>query len=744
MTMTMTMRFNPESQKSCLQGRATAGWLLLLILCLLSATGLRAQQLQGDSLTLTEVMVMGKSKVQQLREGAYAVSVIDTRQLRNGTQNLAEVISRTAGIRLRQKGGLGADYDLSVDGMSGNAIRYCIDGIPMAAMGAGVNLQNIPLGSIDRVEIYKGVVPTEFGTDALGGVVNIVTRKSAGDYLDASVSAGSFHTYGAEVSGKWTHGRTGIFLRPQVSYTHSDNDYMMHEVKVWSEAQDAYVLADRRRFHDGYDFLTASVETGLENRSWADALTLGVSYTSTRKELQTGAIQTKVYGMAQREQDAWNIQVRYRKADFLVPGLKVNALLSHTWDNTLVADSARRRYDWNGDYVPTDRNETNGRQPMMRDIRRPLLVGHATLSYPLGKHHSLGLNYMVTSMGNNRSDRLMLDDDFQPSRDRMAKHILGLTLGQEFFSGRLSNQFFLKDYAFRVSIGQTDFAWKTNLREVGSSIHRNLLGGGAASRFRIWDALSIRLGYERAVRLPLARELLGNGSTVYANLALRPETSHNVNLGLFGQTAFGTAQHRLSYDVNAFYRNVDDYIRAVVSEAEGTYQHENVQDVDVKGIEGELRYSYSFGRHEDRTNRIQLASNVTYQHAINMNATDRNGRPSVTYRNRIPNKPWLFSNVEASYVRQGLLRKDDRLSLGYQYQYVHWFYLTWEGYGALQSKNRIPTQHCQSASLTYAWHADRYAVTLSCDNLTDALLYDNFMLQKPGRSIMGKIRVYLH
>lgn len=709
--------------------------LMLLHTQFMLAQAKKQGSLENDSLRLREVVVFGKSRSQQLREGAYAVSVLDTKALRTNTDNLADILGQLAGVKVRSTGGLGSDFDISVSGMNGNSIQYFINGVPMNQLGHGMTLQNIPIGNIERVEIYKGVVPAELGADALGGAINIITRTEVNDYLDASVSAGSFATYQGELNARWTERRTGLILHPQVSYGRSKNNYTMHDMKVWSEEDGKYVFRDRERFHDDYEQLTASVETGIEHKTWADALLLSASYTMMNKELQTGATQNIVYGGAERQQEAWNLQARYRKEDFILKGLSTNVLLSHTWDNTLTVDTTCRRYDWNGDYTATDRNEITGRAPMMRRVRRPLFLTRANVNYQLAENHAVNFNYMLTSTANNRTDDLMKDEDFVPSKDRMTKHILGLTYNQTLLKGRMVNAFFVKDYAYRVHIRQTDMAWKTNLREVGNHLSRNHFGGGLGTRYRFTDALNLKASYERTVRLPLARELLGNGSTVYANLALRPEMSHNVNLGILGTQRIDGGRHKLEYEVNGYLRFVKDYIHAVVSEAEGTYQFENVQDVDVKGVEADIRYTMR--------NWLQVSGNITWQTAINKNRLTSTGRPSVTYLNEIPNRPWLFANGEAVLNRSAVFSKHDRIRLSYQYQYVHWFYLTWKGYGALESKSRIPTQHCHSASVTYSWQNERYALTLSVDNLADAILYDNYKLQKPGRNLMAKFRLYL-
>ena len=254
-------------------------------------------------------------------------------------------------------------------------------------------------------------------------------------------------------------------------------------------------------------------------------------------------------------------------------------------------------------------------------------------------------------------------------------------------------------------------------------------------RYAFGMGLAVKGSYEHAVRLPMARELLGNGATVYANLALRPETSHNVNGGVYGDWKM-EAGHTLAYEVNGFFRKTEDYIRAVLSESDGTVQYRNEQDVTTAGVEGEVGYRWG--------ERLWVTANGSYERARNMTRLNEEGKPSVTYKNRVPNKPWLFGNVEAGYAARNVFCRGDRLKVGYYYQYVHWFFLTWEGYGSLESKSRIPTQHRHTVGADYSWGEGRYSVAVECDNLFDRKLYDNFMLQKPGRAFTCKFRVFIH
>ena len=233
----------------------------------------------------------------------------------------------------------------------------------------------------------------------------------------------------------------------------------------------------------------------------------------------------------------------------------------------------------------------------------------------------------------------------------------------------------------------------------------------------------------------MARELLGNGTTVYANVQLSPEESNNVNAGLFG-TYRPASGHTLYYEANGFLRYVDNYIQAVVSEKEGMMQYQNLPAVHIKGVEGEIRYDWQ--------NRLQLQANACYQDARDQMKFKSDGKPSATYNNRVPNKPWLFCNANASYSFYNIGLPESRLRISYDYQWVHWFFLSWEAYGALESKARIPAQHISSLALSYSWKNERYNLSIQCDNLFDATAYDNYKLQKPGRSFFCKFRLFIN
>ena len=164
-------------------------------------------------------------------------------------------------------------------------------------------------------------------------------------------------------------------------------------------------------------------------------------------------------------------------------------------------------------------------------------------------------------------------------------------------------------------------------------------------------------------------------------------------------------------------------------------QYENVPAVHIKGVEGEVRYVWD--------SRLQMSFNASWQDSRDQRKYKDDGKLSATYHNRTPNRPWLFCNAEAAYTFHDVGLPDSRLLIGVDYQWVHWFFLTWEAYGADAAKARIPEQNITNLSLQYSWHDSRYNLSIDCTNLFDKLAFDNYKLQKPGRAVYAKFRLML-
>jgi len=110
-------------------------------------------ELEAADNSLDEVNVSGKTELQQAREQAYQVSVIDAKKLHNTTLNIATALNNVPGIRVRESGGLGSNMEFMLNGFSGNQVKFFIDGIPMENMGNAFRINNIPINLAERIEV---------------------------------------------------------------------------------------------------------------------------------------------------------------------------------------------------------------------------------------------------------------------------------------------------------------------------------------------------------------------------------------------------------------------------------------------------------------------------------------------------------------------------------------------------------------------------------------------------------------
>lgn len=148
------------------------------------------------SVTELDEVVVVSTGVSRVKRSAFNAVAVDTKEMQNSTKSLSEALTKAPGMKLRESGGVGSDMQLMMDGFSGKHVKVFIDGVPQEGVGSSFGLNNIPVNFAERIEVYKGVVPVGFGTDAIGGVINIVTNKKRRNwFLDASYSYGSFNTH---------------------------------------------------------------------------------------------------------------------------------------------------------------------------------------------------------------------------------------------------------------------------------------------------------------------------------------------------------------------------------------------------------------------------------------------------------------------------------------------------------------------------------------------------------------------
>jgi len=138
--------------------------------------------------------------------------VLPANEVRAGA-DLAALLTDVPGVNLTRRGGLGSFSTLSLRGSNPDEVRVYIDGVPInQAAGGAVDLSTLPIGDVERVEVYRGATPIAFGESALGGVIAISTRAPENDGLTGQVAVGSFGTRVGDATASLVAGPLRLYL----------------------------------------------------------------------------------------------------------------------------------------------------------------------------------------------------------------------------------------------------------------------------------------------------------------------------------------------------------------------------------------------------------------------------------------------------------------------------------------------------------------------------------------------------
>ena len=198
--------------------------------CWLGLTG----SIQADTIALPTIQVTPPSNsneiLDSLPETHPGYSIILKRQdFINQKQTIAEILQTQTGIQIQQSAGLGSYAAINIRGSSAHQIMVYLDGIPLnSANGGGVNLNNIPLETIEKIEIYLNQAPIQFVTQYQGGVVNLITRRHQSKaYNEIKLMKGS---YGAQKISLFHQNQTQLNRKTlswllQGNYQSAENHY---------------------------------------------------------------------------------------------------------------------------------------------------------------------------------------------------------------------------------------------------------------------------------------------------------------------------------------------------------------------------------------------------------------------------------------------------------------------------------------------------------------------------------------
>ncbi len=681
-------------------------------------------KLKSSNTSIKEVVVNEKSTITLKSEVPYAIGVIDAVPLKSRNIDISQLLNTSSGVKVRETGGLGSDFTFTLTGFSGNQIKFFIDGIPMDYFGSSLSFNNFPVSLISSVEVYQGVIPIEFGSDALGGAVNLVTNQNAKSFVDASYSYGSFNTHRASVISQHTDSKTGLQVKANVFYNYSDNNYKIWVDNVDAETSSVDGQVKVTRFHDAYESKTGQVEVGFVNKAFADKLLVGVIASTNYDEIQNGYNLNKTIGEAYEREERVVYSLKYAKKDLFIK--KLDARLFATYINGIsqTVDTSSHVYDWYGNYTTRTLGSTAGEFTWFKTKYKytdKSTTNSLNLSYDLWPGHQIMLNNTYSYLNRSGDDPMGYYATLFIETNKLKKNVSGLSYNLNLFEDRFKSMVFAK--YFYMNAGMYDYDDNDDLTSASTTY--NYKGVGIALSYFIIPELQFKASFENTNRLPETIEIFGNGLGVKPNAALKPEQSKNLNFGAAWHKHFGN--QNISINGSYLYRDAQDFIKMATSGNLSKY--ENYTDAKINCYEADIKYNYN--------NKLRFNLNGTYQDIINNNKT------SNLYGDRIPNVPYLFANANVGYQFTPFTNKTNKVSVDWNTNYVEEFYLKSPSQGSSQSKYVIPTQLCHNVSLSFILLDGKYNISLACTNLSDSDLYDNFKLQKPGRAFSAKLRYFI-
>ncbi len=179
-----------------------------------------------DYVGLEEVVVTGQYEPKKADQSIYRIDVINSRTLtERGVTNLAEALSNETGIRLVVDPSTGTSIEMQ--GMGGENVKYLIDGVPIVGRVNGdIDLSQINMENVDHIEIVQGPMSVVYGTSALAGVINIITKQNTkvSNILKA-------HSY-IDNKNNYNLGLYGSIIRGKHSFTLLGNRDMFQGIDI--------------------------------------------------------------------------------------------------------------------------------------------------------------------------------------------------------------------------------------------------------------------------------------------------------------------------------------------------------------------------------------------------------------------------------------------------------------------------------------------------------------------------------
>lgn len=690
----------------------------------IAAEGVRCDwELAEDEVEVREVLVEGEGTSHQLRKAPLMLSVANRAQFKGQVVTLQQMLTQTSGVASMRSGGEGYHSRILVQGLDGKRVGMFIDGMPVGSSEA-FDVDRIPAELIERVEVYKGVVPPWLGGDGLSGAVNVVSRAVAGARFEAAYSIGSYASHKGYALGAAHFDKAGIDLTSFASVNYARNNYKFNS----PFEPGRIILRDHDRFLAGQ----ASVSLRF-SKAYFDMLAISASYDYGYKEVQGGMMnrQNNVQHAFTRMQEG-TVSAAMRK-HFLEQRLGVEVMLRAAYGVGNVVDTSSWAYNFVGERYPTPGGR--GEVGMLPNFSRDVYAGVNAMSnvrYAFTPSHAVHLNASYRYSRKFPHDTLAARySSFHSGEMPSALHALvaGLSYELNLFDDALRNTLGVKGFYFHDEMWAAPQSFVLQIEP--HSVHQSFSWGFVeALSWQPGRPLTLKASVQLQSRLPTSFELFGDGVGIMPGNALRPERSLNVNMGfLWVVNPQGYPHARI--EGQGFYMKIRDLIKLTMGFALNM-QHENIMQAVGYGADGEVDIHW--------LPYLSMRMNATYYRLENRSPFDEQGAKNPLYGMRVPNVPWLFGNVALDAHMENPFGFKSYASVYAVCQFTEEFSYAWE----LSRRNqmRVPQKWNLDAGLSVSF-LGRYHLGFVVHNVLGAEQWEEFRYPLPGRTYNAKLRYTL-
>lgn len=676
-----------------------------------------------DEIAGVEVVGIGERKeIRDVKQQGVPVSVIDGRMLSGRGTSLSEVLNHQTGVKLRQTGGAGSQTKINVRGLEGNRVQIYMDGYALNTPDGNFSINDIPLQFIDRIEIYKGIVPAEFGGDGLGSAINVVTIDADKDFYDAGYRYQSYGVHDASATVRHFFKRSKVAMTLYASGMYAENDYTID-----SPYEEGLRI---KRDHDRLKMINFSVGLDFMD-NWFDKSEIELLGYLNNKQIQ--GIQSNIQHTFTHGQ-TYGANVHLEKTGFFAEKLDMKFNGGYLFINSGQVDTSSVLYDFHGnEYVNSSGGEV-GSIPNLSDDYTHDVRYNLNLKYRiLPETMSVNLNNDYRIVLQNSSDPVagaFLGRDLDNMKARVSGMITSLSVENKWFKKKLTSVLTGRHYFYKIKGETVDLTFPGS-GDTPQFTDRsgNNFGYSLALKYDLPRHWHLKVAFEHNYRLPRSEELLGDRMNVMTNPSLLPENANNINFGTFYDHYYGN-ESRLQVEMNVYVMKVNNMM---YSTAQYNFlKYANLGQALLYGADAEVKWDI------DRHWFVSL--NGTWQKSLdNSKYVPGTNTVSQTYMMQLPHIPVLYFNWMADY------RKDNLF--GGRGQYTRIYY---EGgftgqyyYGFELSKKqdyKIPASCIHTVGIEYGILDRKIIFGVECHNVLDSPEMTNFNYPLAGRTLTAKVR----